>query len=69
MAIPIATVVPSSTVPYPAIRRAGIAVAAFPVLFDIAGLPHPGLSDDAPIAGVFVLDGPAVWISWTRTQA
>jgi hypothetical protein len=69
MLIPIAMVVLSLTVPYPAIRWVGIAVAAFLVLFNIAGLPYPGLYDNVLIAVGFVFNGLAIWYSWTWTQA
>jgi hypothetical protein len=65
MLIPIMMVVLSLIVPFPAIRWINIVVAALLVLFNIAGLPYPGLYDNVLIAISFVLNGVVIWYAWT----
>ena len=67
MMLAIVMVVLSLTVPYPAIRWVNVGVAAFLVLFNIAGLPYPGLYDNVLIAVSFVFNGLTIWYAWTWT--
>ncbi len=67
MLIPIAMVVLSLTLGYPAIRWTAIVAAAFLVLFNIAGLPYPGLYDNVLIGVGFIFNGLIVYYAWTWT--
>lgn len=67
MLIPIVMVVLSLTLPFPAIRWAGIVAAAFLVLFNIAGLPYPSAYDNFLIAVGFAFNGFTIWYAWTWT--
>lgn len=67
MLLAIVMVVLSLTVPYPAIRWVNVGVAAFLVLFNIAGLPYPGLYDNVLIAVSFGFNGLTIWYAWTWT--
>lgn len=67
MLIPIVMIVLSLTLPYPAIRWVGIGAAVFFVLFNLAGLPYPGLYDNVLIFVGFVFNALIVWYSWTWT--
>ncbi len=69
MLIPIAMVVLSLTLPYPAIRWVSIVTAVLLVLFNLAGLPYDGLYDNFLIAAGFVFNGLIVWYAWTWTAA
>jgi hypothetical protein len=65
MLIPILMVVLSLVVPYPAIRWINVVVAALLVVFNIAGLPYPGLYDNFLIAVSFLFNGVVIWYAWT----
>lgn len=65
MLIPIVMVVLSLTVPYPAIRWVSIVAAAFLVVFNIAGLPYPGLYDNFLIVVGFGFNALIIWYAWT----
>lgn len=67
MLIPIAMLVLSLTVPYPAIRWASIIASLFLVLFNIVGLPYPGVYDNLLIAVGFVFNALIVYYAWTWT--
>ena len=69
MLIPIAMVVLSLTVGYPAIRWISIGASVFLVLFNLAGLPYDGLYDNFLIAVGFLINGLIVWYAWTWTVA
>ena len=65
MLIPIVMVVMSLTVPYPAIRWVSVAVAALLVLFNLAGLPYPGMYDNFLILVSFAFNGLTIWYAAT----
>lgn len=65
MLLPIVMVVLSLVVPYPAIRWMNVVAAAFLVLFNLVGLPYPGLYDNVLIAVSFVANGAVIWYAWT----
>jgi hypothetical protein len=69
MFIPIAMVVMSLTLPYPAIRWVSIVLAVFLVIFNLVGLPYPGLYDNVLIVVGFVFNALIVWYAWTWTVA
>lgn len=64
MLLPIVMVVLSLALPYPAIRWVHIVVAAFFVVFNLAGLPYPGMYDNFLILVSFVLNGLTIWYAW-----
>jgi len=64
MLIPIVMVVLTLAVNHPVIRWANIIVAIFFVLFNIAGLPYPGLYDNFLIVISFVFNALTVWYAW-----
>lgn len=67
MLVPILMVVLSLTLPYPAIRWASICAAGFLVLFNLVGLPYPGVYDNFLIAVGVLLNGVTVYYAWTWT--
>lgn len=64
MLIPIVMIVCSLLLPYPAVRWITMAVAIGFVLFNLAGLPYPGMYDNFLIVVSFVLCGLIVWQAW-----
>jgi hypothetical protein len=67
MLIPIAMLVLSLTVAYPAIRWVSLVASVFLVIFNLVGLPYPGVYDNFLIAVGFVFNGLIVWYAWTWT--
>lgn len=67
MLIPIAMVVLSLTVAHPAIRWTTIAASVFLVLFNLVGLPYPGLYDNVLIVAGLLINGVIVWYAWAWT--
>jgi hypothetical protein len=65
MLIPIIMVVLSLTLPYPAIRWVSIVVAVLAIVFNLFGLPYPGLYDNFLIGVSFVFNAIIVWYAWT----
>jgi len=65
MLIPIAMVVLSLTLPYPAIRWVTIVVSILAVVFNLAGLPYAGWYDNFLIGVSFVFNALIVWYAWT----
>jgi hypothetical protein len=69
MLIPIAMVVLSLTLPYPAIRWTSIIVAVLAVVFNLFGLPYDGIYDNFLIAVSFVFNAMIIWYAWTWTSS
>jgi hypothetical protein len=69
MLIPIIMVVLSLTVPYPAIRWLTIVVSILVVVFNLLGLPYPGLYDNFLIVVSVVFNALIVWYAWTWHSA
>ena len=65
MLIPIVMVVLSLTVPYPAIGWINVVVAGLVVVFNLFGLPYPGLYDNFLIIVSFVFNALTAWYAWT----
>jgi hypothetical protein len=65
MLVPIVMVVLSLTVPYPAIRWVSIVAAGFLVVFNVVGLPYPGLYDNFLIVVGFGFNALIIWYAWT----
>jgi hypothetical protein len=65
MLVPIAMVVLSLTLAYPAIRWVSIVVSILVVIFNLAGLPYPSAFDNFLIVVSFVFNGLIVWYAWT----
>ena len=64
MLIPIAMVVLSLMLPFPAIRWVTLVASAFLVIFNLVGLPYPGLYDNVLILVGFVFNGLIIWRAW-----
>jgi Family of unknown function (DUF6326) len=64
MLVPIAMIVLSLMLPFPAIRWVALAASAFLVLFNLVGLPYPGLYDNVLIVVSFVFNGLIIWQAW-----
>jgi len=64
MLLPIAMIVLTLVLPYPAIRWANIAVAIFLVVFNLFGLPYPGAYDNFLIGVSFVFNALTVLYAW-----
>lgn len=64
MLVPIVMVVLSLLLPYPLIRWLTIVVAIAVVVFNLAGLPYPGMYDNLLIGVSFVFCGLIVWRAW-----
>ena len=69
MLIPIAMVVLSMTAPHPAIRWVSIVASGFLVVFNLAGLPYPGIYDNLLIGVGFVLNALIIYYAWTWSAA
>ena len=67
MLIPIVMLVLSLTLGYPAIRWTTIVASGFLVLFNIVGLPYPGLYDNVLIGVSFIFNGLIIYHAWTWT--
>ena len=65
MLIPIVMVVFSLTLSYPAVRWVTIIASAFLILFNLAGLPYPGVYDNFLIAVGIVFNALILWHAWT----
>ena len=65
MLVPIVMLVLSLTLPYPLVGWLNIGVAALVVVFNLVGLPYPGLYDNALIVVSFVFNGLTAWYAWT----
>ena len=62
--IPIAMLVLTLTVSYPAIRWVNIIVAIFLVVLNLFGLPYKGAYDNFLIVVSFVFNALTVWYAW-----
>lgn len=65
MLIPIVMVVVSLTLPFPIVAWVNIAVAVLAVVFNLVGLPYPGLYDNVLIAVSFVFNALTAWYAWS----
>ncbi|HET9521242.1 MAG TPA: DUF6326 family protein [Candidatus Limnocylindrales bacterium] len=65
MLIPIVMIVLSLTLPFPAVGWVSIVVAVLVVVFNLAGLPYPGLYDNFLILVSFVFNALTIWYAWT----
>ena len=65
MLIPIVMLVLSLTLPYPAIRWVCIVASGFLVVFNLFGLPYPGLYENVLIVVSFVFNALIIWYAWT----
>jgi hypothetical protein len=67
MLIPIVMMVLSLIMGYPAVRWTAVVASAFLVLFNIVGLPYPGLYDNVLIGVGFMINGLIIYYAWTWT--
>jgi len=65
MLIPIVMVVMSLTLPFPLVAWLNIAVAALAIVFNLVGLPYPGLYDNVLIVVSFVFNALTAWYAWS----
>ena len=64
MLVPIVMVVLSLTLSYPAIRWVSIVVAILVIIFNLLGLPYPGMYDNFLIIVSFVFNALVIWYAW-----
>ena len=64
MLVPIIMILLTLTIPFPAIRWVTIVGAILVAIFNLAGLPYPGMYDNFLIAVSLVFNGMAVWYAW-----
>jgi hypothetical protein len=64
MLVPILMVVLTLILPYPVIRWVNIIVAILVIIFNLVGLPYPGMYDNFLIAVSFVFNGLTIWYAW-----
>jgi len=64
MLVPIVMVVLSLTLSYPAIRWVSIVVAILVIIFNLLGLPYPGMYDNFLIFVSFVFNALVIWYAW-----
>ena len=69
MLIPIVMIVLSLTLAHPAIRWVNIVASAFLIVFNLFGLPYPGLYDNFLIVVGLVFNGLIIWYAWNWAQA
>ena len=69
MLIPIVMVLLSLTLPFPLVGWVNIAVALLAVVFNLVGLPYPGLYDNFLIAASIVFNALTAWYAWTWASA
>lgn len=67
MLIPIVMLVLSLTVAFPAIRWLNVGAAGFLILFNVVGLPYPGMYDNVLIGVSFVFNAATIWYAWNWT--
>lgn len=67
MLIPIVMVVLTLTLGFPAIRWVTLVASGFLVLFNIAGMPYPGVYDNFRIGVGFVWNAVIIRYAWTWT--
>jgi hypothetical protein len=65
MLIPIVMVVLSLTLPFPLVAWVNIAVAVVAVVFNLVGLPYPGMYDNVLIFVSFVFNALTAWYAWS----
>lgn len=64
MLLPIVMLVLNLTLSYPLIRWVNIIVAVFLVIFNLFGLPYPGIYDNFLIFVSFVFNALTIWFAW-----
>ena len=64
MLVPIAMIVASLLLPAGPLRWATIAISAALIVFNLAGLPYPGLYDNVLIGVSFLLNALIIWQAW-----
>ena len=69
MLIPIVMVVLSLTLPFPLVAWVNIAVAVLAVVFNLVGLPYPGMYDNVLIVVSFVFNALTAWYAWSWVAA
>lgn len=65
MLVPIVMVVLSLVLPFPLIGWVSLAVTGVVVVFNLVGLPYPGLYDNVLIGVSFVFNALIAWYAWS----
>ena len=69
MLVPIVMVVLSLTLPFPIVAWLTIAVAVVAIVFNLVGLPYPGLYDNVLIVVSFAFNALTIWYAWGWVSA
>jgi hypothetical protein len=69
MLVPIVMIVLTLTLPYPLVGWVSIVVSVIVVVFNIAGLPYPGMYDNFLILVTFAFNALIAWNAWTWLSA
>lgn len=64
MLVPIIMLLLTLTLPYPAIRWINIGAAIVVIVFNLFGLPYPGMYDNFLIVVSFVFNALTIWYAW-----
>lgn len=69
MLVPIVMLVLSLTLPFPIVAWLTIAVAVVAIVFNLVGLPYPGLYDNVLIVVSFAFNALTIWYAWGWVSA
>jgi hypothetical protein len=69
MLVPIVMLVLSLTLPFPLIGWISLVVTAVVVVFNVVGLPYPGMYDNVLILVSFVFNALIAWYAWGWVSA
>ena len=69
MLIPIVMIVLSLTLPFPVIGWVTIVVSVVVIVFNLLGLPYPGLYDNFLILVSIVFNVLTAWLAWSWVSA
>ena len=64
MLVPIVMIVLTLTLPFPAVRWMNIVMPVVVVVFNLVGLPYPGMYDNFLIAVSIVFNAVTIWYAW-----
>jgi hypothetical protein len=69
MLVPIVMVVLSLVLPFPLVGWISLVVTGVVVVFNLVGLPYPGLYDNVLIGVSFVFNALVAWYAWAWVSA
>lgn len=67
MSIPIVMLVLSLVLADPALRWVTVATAGFMIVFNLAGLPYPGMYDNVLVVAGMAIHAITIWQVWVTT--